>query len=97
MTDVIPVNLVDEMKKSYLDYSMAVICGRAIPDLYDGLKPVTRRVLTAMQRLNLRPDAKYMKAARVSGDTMGRYHPSRWCIWRYGYGVTTLDEQPPTD
>lgn len=77
MTDpnITPVNLVDEMKTAYLDYSMAVLVGRAIPDLYDGLKPVTRRVLTAMKWLNLKPDARYMKAARVEGETMGKLHP----------------------
>ena len=73
--NVTPVDLVDEMKTAYLDYSMAVLVGRAIPDLYDGLKPVTRRVLTAMKWLNLRPDNRYMKAARVEGETMGKLHP----------------------
>jgi len=72
---VTPVSVVDEMKTAYLDYSMAVLVGRAIPDLYDGLKPVTRRVLTAMKWLGLRPDARYMKAARVEGETMGKLHP----------------------
>lgn len=74
-TNITPVNLVTEMKTAYLDYSMAVLVGRAIPDLYDGLKPVTRRVLTAMKWLNLRPDGRYMKAARVEGETMGKLHP----------------------
>ena len=69
------VSLVDEMKEAYGAYALAVIIGRAIPDLYDGLKPVTRRVLTAMLRLGLKPDGRYMKAARVEGETMGRYHP----------------------
>jgi DNA gyrase subunit A len=73
--NVTPVNLVEEMKTAYLDYSMAVLVGRAIPDLYDGLKPVTRRVLTAMKWLGLKPDARYMKAARVEGETMGKLHP----------------------
>ena len=78
MTDeqnITPVDLVSEMKTAYLDYSMAVLVGRAIPDLYDGLKPVTRRVLTAMKWLGLRPDSRYMKAARVEGETMGKLHP----------------------
>lgn len=78
MTDgknIVSVDLVDEMKTAYLDYSMAVLVGRAIPDIYDGLKPVTRRVLTAMKWLGLRPDARYMKAARVEGETMGKLHP----------------------
>ena len=69
------VNIVEEMQTAYLDYSMAVLVGRAIPDLYDGLKPVTRRVLTAMKWLNLRPDGRFMKAARVEGETMGKLHP----------------------
>ncbi len=73
--NITPVDVVDEMKTAYLDYSMAVLVGRAIPDLYDGLKPVTRRVLTAMKWLGLRPDARYMKAARVEGETMGKLHP----------------------
>ena len=73
--NITPVNLVDEMKTAYLDYSIAVLVGRAIPDLYDGLKPVTRRVLTAMKWLGLRPDGRYMKSARIEGETMGKLHP----------------------
>lgn len=69
------VSLVEEMKTAYLDYSMAVLLGRAIPSLYDGQKPVSRRVLTAMKWLGLNPEAKYMKAARVEGETMGKLHP----------------------
>ena len=69
------VSVVDEMKEAYGAYSMAVLIGRAIPDLYDGLKPVTRRVLTAMKWLNLKPEARYMKAARVEGEVMGKLHP----------------------
>jgi len=75
MTNTIPTNIVDEMKQAYGDYAMAVLIGRAIPDLYDGLKPVTRRVLTAMKWLNLKPDGRFMKAARVEGETMGKLHP----------------------
>lgn len=77
MTDpnITPVDVVREMKTAYMDYSMAVLVGRAIPDLYDGLKPVTRRILTAMKWLGLRPDGRYMKAARVEGETMGKLHP----------------------
>ena len=75
MENIVPANLVSEMKTAYGDYAMAVIVGRAIPDLYDGLKPVTRRVLTAMKWLNLKPDAKFMKAARVDGETTGKLHP----------------------
>lgn len=70
-----PVSLSAEMKESYLSYSMSVIVGRALPDLYDGLKPVHRRILYAMHGLGLSPEGKYMKAARVEGETMGKYHP----------------------
>lgn len=70
-----PVSVVDEMKSAYLDYSMAVLVGRAIPDLFDGLKPSTRRTLAAMKGLNLRPDGRFMKCARVDGETTGKYHP----------------------
>ena len=72
---LIEVSLVDEMKSAYLEYSMAVLVGRAVPDLYDGLKPVTRRILTAMKGLNLRPEGRFMKCARVDGETTGKYHP----------------------
>ena len=74
-TNTVQVGLVNEMKSAYLEYSMAVLVGRAIPDLYDGLKPVTRRIMTAMKALNLRPDGRYMKCARVEGETTGKYHP----------------------
>ena len=86
MTDkTIPVNVVDEMKEAYGSYALAVIIGRAIPNLYDGLKPVTRRLLTAMKWLNLKPDGRFMKAARVEGETMGKLHPNGGC---YGAMVT---------
>ena len=75
MSDIVDVNVVDEMKQAYGDYALAVLVGRAIPDLYDGLKPVTRRVLVAMKWLGLRPDGRFMKAARVEGETMGKLHP----------------------
>lgn len=74
-TNTVQVGLVNEMKSAYLEYSMAVLVGRAIPDLYDGLKPVTRRIMAAMKALNLRPDGRYMKCARVEGETTGKYHP----------------------
>lgn len=64
-----------EMEDSYLAYSMAVIVGRAIPDIYDGLKPVQRRVLTTMKGLGLKSDGPFKKSARVDGDCLGRYHP----------------------
>ena len=75
MTNIQSVNVVTEMKSAYGDYAMAVLLGRAIPNLYDGLKPVTRRILTAMRNLNLRPEGRYMKSARIEGETMGKFHP----------------------
>ena len=70
-----PVDLESEMKRSYLDYAMAVIVGRALPDVRDGLKPVHRRVLYAMYDGGYRPDRAFNKSARVVGDVMGNYHP----------------------
>jgi DNA gyrase subunit A len=70
-----PVNTEDEMKKSYLDYSMSVIIGRALPDVRDGLKPVHRRVLYAMHELSNTHNRPYKKSARVVGDVIGKYHP----------------------
>ena len=68
-------NLVNQIKDDYLAYSMAVLIGRAIPSLTDGLKPAQRRVLTAMKWLGLKPDGRYMKSARVEGEAMGKLHP----------------------
>jgi DNA gyrase subunit A len=68
-------NLTAQLKDDYLAYSMAVLVGRAIPSLTDGLKPAQRRVLTAMKWLGLKPEGKYMKSARVEGETMGKLHP----------------------
>ncbi|OGH87327.1 MAG: DNA gyrase subunit A, partial [Candidatus Magasanikbacteria bacterium RIFOXYA1_FULL_40_8] len=70
-----PINLVDEMQTSYLDYAMSVIVSRALPDVRDGLKPVHRRILYAMWGLGLRHNSKFLKSARVVGDVMGKYHP----------------------
>ena len=70
-----PVNIEDEMRKSYLDYAMSVIIGRALPDVRDGLKPVHRRILYSMHEQGHTPDKKYVKSARVVGDVMGKYHP----------------------
>src|ERR1700731_5458939 len=70
-----PVNIEDEMRRSYLDYSMSVIIGRALPDVRDGLKPVHRRVLYAMQEMGLQYNKKYTKCAKVVGQAMGLYHP----------------------
>lgn len=73
--EVIPVNLEDEMRQSYLDYAMSVIVGRALPDVRDGLKPVHRRVLYAMSELGNDWNKPYKKSARVVGDVIGKYHP----------------------
>jgi DNA gyrase subunit A len=74
-SDIRPVSITDEMKRSYLDYAMSVIVSRALPDARDGLKPVHRRILYAMRELNFTPDRSYNKSARVTGETMGKYHP----------------------
>jgi DNA gyrase subunit A len=73
--NVLPVNIEDEMRKSYLDYSMSVIVGRALPDARDGLKPVHRRVLYAMNELGNLHNRPYKKSARIVGDVIGKYHP----------------------
>jgi DNA gyrase subunit A len=73
--EVVPVNLEDEMRQSYLDYAMSVIVGRALPDVRDGLKPVHRRVLYAMRELGNDYNKPYKKSARVVGDVIGKYHP----------------------
>ncbi len=73
--EVLPVNLEDEMRQSYLDYAMSVIIGRALPDVRDGLKPVHRRVLHAMRELGNDWNKPYKKSARVVGDVIGKYHP----------------------
>ncbi len=70
-----PINIEDEMKRSYLDYAMSVIVSRALPDVRDGLKPVHRRILYAMQEGGYTPDKKYRKSAAIVGDVMGKYHP----------------------
>ena len=73
--NITPIDIEDTMKQSYLDYSMSVIVGRAIPDARDGLKPVHRRILFAMKELNLDHSKPYKKSARVVGDVIGKYHP----------------------
>lgn len=72
---IIRAEFSEVMQKSYIDYAMSVICARALPDIRDGLKPVQRRVLYAMDELNLRYDRPHRKSARIVGDTMGKYHP----------------------
>src|SRR5947209_16202163 len=72
---VVPRNIEDEMKTSYIDYAMSVIVGRALPDVRDGLKPVHRRILYAMRKMGLSHRSAYKKSARVVGDVLGKYHP----------------------
>jgi DNA gyrase subunit A len=73
--NLIPVNIEDEMKRSYLDYAMSVIVGRALPDVRDGLKPVHRRILWGMHELGLQPNRPTRKSAKITGEVMGKYHP----------------------
>ena len=70
-----PTQIVDEMRSSYLDYAMSVIVSRALPDIRDGLKPVQRRILYAMQDLAMRPNAQHKKSARLVGEVLGKWHP----------------------
>ena len=72
---ILPIEIASEMKKSYIDYAMSVIVGRALPDVRDGLKPVHIRILYSMNELNLTPDKPYRKSARIVGDVLGKYHP----------------------
>ncbi|GJD51457.1 DNA gyrase subunit A [Methylobacterium crusticola] len=74
-TDIKPVSITDEMRRSYLDYAMSVIVARALPDARDGLKPVHRRIMYSMYENGYLPDRKYVKSARIVGDVMGQYHP----------------------
>ncbi len=74
-SDIRPISISDEMKRSYLDYAMSVIISRALPDVRDGLKPVHRRILFAMYELGLDWNKKYVKSARIVGEVMGKYHP----------------------
>ncbi|MFN3482180.1 DNA gyrase subunit A [Rhabdaerophilum calidifontis] len=74
-SDIRPISITDEMKRSYLDYAMSVIVSRALPDVRDGFKPVHRRILWAMHENNYTPDRKYVKSANIVGAVMGQYHP----------------------
>ena len=100
--EVVDVPVDEEMRESFLAYSLSVITSRAIPDVRDGLKPVQRRILYAMLRMGLRPDSPHRKSARVVGDTMGRYHPhGDTAIYdalvrmgqNFGRGITLVDPQ----
>jgi len=73
--NIVPINIEEEMRRSYLDYAMSVIVGRALPDIRDGLKPVHRRILYTMQQMGLQPNRPTRKCARIVGDCMGKYHP----------------------
>ena len=72
---VAKINVADEIKNSFLDYSMSVIISRALPDVRDGLKPSQRRILYAMNDLGVMPNRKHIKCAKIVGETMGNYHP----------------------
>ncbi len=72
---IVPINIEEEMKSSYIDYSMSVIVARALPDVRDGLKPVHRRILYGMRDLGLHPNRAHRKSARLVGDVLGKYHP----------------------
>ena len=72
---LIPINIEDEMKSAYIDYSMSVIVSRALPDVRDGMKPVHRRVLYGMHDLGVRANSSYKKSARIVGEVLGKYHP----------------------
>lgn len=73
--EVIPINIANEIKKSFMDYAMSCIVARALPDVGDGLKPVQRRILTAMNDLHLGPSTQHRKCAKIAGEVMGNYHP----------------------
>ena len=72
---LIPINIEDQMKTAYIDYSMSVIVSRALPDVRDGLKPVHRRVLFGMHELGVRSNTTHKKSARIVGEVLGKYHP----------------------
>src|SRR5919108_473761 len=75
LSNVDPIEIQEEMERSFLDYAMSVITSRALPDARDGLKPVHRRILWGMDELGARPGRSWMKCARVTGDVMGKFHP----------------------
>ena len=72
---LIPINIEDQMKAAYIDYSMSVIVSRALPDVRDGLKPVHRRVLFGMHELGIKATGSYKKSARIVGEVLGKFHP----------------------
>ena len=74
-SEITPISITDEMRKSYLDYAMSVIVSRALPDVRDGLKPVHRRILYSMHEAGYEWNKAYRKSARIVGDVIGKYHP----------------------
>ena len=72
---ILPVSIEEELRNSYIDYSMSVIVSRALPDVRDGLKPVHRRILFGMSELGLLPNRPFKKSARIVGEVLGKYHP----------------------
>src|SRR5574338_583965 len=74
-TNITPINIEDEMRRSYLDYSMSVIIGRALPDVRDGLKPVHRRILYSMHEMGLQHNRPTRKCAKIVGEVLGKFHP----------------------
>ena len=85
---IMKINIEEEMKSSYIDYSMSVIVARALPDVRDGFKPVHRRILYGMSELGVTPDKPHKKSARIVGDVMGKYHHTvtlqftmPWFVW----------------
>ena len=72
---IIPVNIEEQMKTAYIDYSMSVIVGRALPDVRDGLKPVHRRILHAMNEMGMYHNRAFKKSARIVGEVLGKFHP----------------------
>ena len=84
--NLVNVNLTKEMKTSFIDYAMSVIVARALPDVRDGLKPVHRRILYGMNELGVTPDKPHKKSARITGDVMGKYHPSRRFLYLRSHG-----------
>ena len=100
---IIKINIEEEMKSSYIDYSMSVIVARALPDVRDGFKPVHRRMVYGMTGIGNTSDKPYKKCARVVGEVLGKYHPhveiarfmEHWFVWRRDWNMRyTLEEGP---
>ena len=87
---IIKINIEEEMKSAYIDYSMSVIVSRALPDVRDGFKPVHRRILFGMNELGNTSDKPYKKSARIVGEVLGKYHPHGLCAIRWWMDKETL-------